>query len=219
MTRRLIIAGLLSLGTLMSAPAFAGGKNNFDSYIVAPAFNPADKDRIARATAYLQGLSTAEGRFQQTDFRGRTTQGNWYLARPGKIRFEYDPPSSQLVVADGKQVKVWDPRLQSFDAYPLDETPLSLFLSRQIRFDQGVIVMGVSSNASGFTLKARDRRKEIEGSVTLVFDQAPGGGLTLREWTIIDAQNRPTTVKLTNFTRDSRLKPDLFVLNKPASKK
>jgi outer membrane lipoprotein-sorting protein len=77
----------------------------------------------------------------------------------------------------------------------------------------------VSSNASGFTLKARDRRKQIEGSVTLVFDQAPNGALTLREWTIIDAQNRPTTVKLTNFTRDSRLKPELFVLNKPASKK
>jgi len=219
MNRRLVLAGLISLGTLSSVPAFAGGKNNFDSYIVAPNFNPADKDRIARATAYLQGLSTAQGRFQQTDFRGRMTQGNWYLARPGKIRFEYDPPSSQLVVADGRQVKVWDPRLQSFDAYPLDETPLSLFLSRQIRFDQGVIITGVSSNASGFILKARDRRKQIEGSVALVFDQAPNGALTLREWTIVDAQNRPTTVKLSSFTRDSRLKPDLFVLNKPSSKK
>lgn len=219
MNRRLMIAGLMSLGTLMSAPAFAGGKNSFDSYIAAPNFNPADKDRIARATAYLQGLSTAQGRFTQTDFRGRTTQGNWFLARPGKIRFEYDPPSSQLVVADGRQVKVWDPRLQSFDAYPLDETPLSLFLSRQIRFDQGVIVIGVSSNASGFTLKARDRRKQIEGSVTLVFDQSPNGSLTLREWTIVDAQNRPTTVKLSSFTRDSALKPGLFVLNKPSSKK
>ncbi len=218
-TRRLLLTSLFSLTALACTPAFAFDKNGFDGYVQAPNFNPADKDRIARATAYLQGLNTGKGRFQQTDFRGRTTAGNWFLARPGKIRFEYDAPTSILIVADGRQVKMWDPRLQSFDAYPLDETPLSLFLSRQIRFDQGVIVVAVSSNAEGFTLKARDRRKQVEGSVTLVFGQAPNGALTLQQWTIVDAQNRPTTIQLTSFTRDSRLDPDLFVLNKPASKK
>ena len=218
--RRLILASLFGLSVLASGPVFAqSAKNNFATYVQAPSFNADDKARIAKATDYLQSLGTAQGRFEQSDARGRVTQGNWYLARPGKIRFEYDPPSSVLIVSDGHQVRMWDPRLQSFDSYPLDETPLSLFLSKQIRFDQGVIITQVSSNASGFTLKARDRRKQVEGSVTLVFDQGANGALTLREWTIVDAQNRATTVKLTSFTRDSRLKPEIFVLNKPASKK
>ncbi len=223
-TRRLMLANLFSASlmclSVAAAPALAqSGKNGFNGYISAPAFNAADKARIARATAYLQALSTGQGRFEQTDFRGRVTQGNWYLARPGKIRFEYDAPSSVLIVSDGSQVKMWDPRLKSFDAYPLSDTPLSLFLSKQIRFDEGVIVTAVTSSPSGFTLKARDRRKQIEGSVTMTFGQSADGFLALRDWTIVDAQGRPTTVKLMSFTRDSRLSPDLFVLAKPTSKK
>lgn len=222
LTKRTLLAGLAA--ALVTAPAITpavaqGSKNQFSGLISPPSFNAADKARIASATAYLQALGTAHGRFEQTDYRGRKSTGNWYLARPGKMRFEYDAPTSLLIVSNGKTVSMWDPRLQSFDQYPLSETPLSLFLARQIRFDQGVIVTAVSSNAQGFTLKARDRRKSVEGSVVLGFDQAPNGALALREWTITDAQNRATNVKLTSFSRDSAQKADLFVLNKPQKKK
>jgi outer membrane lipoprotein-sorting protein len=215
---------LLGLATAaLALPATSGfaqsGKNQFSGLITPPNFNPADKARIKKATDFLEGLRTGKGRFEQTDFKGRKTQGNWYIARPGKMRFEYDAPSSLLLVSDGKNVNMWDPRLQSFDRYPLFETPLSLFLAQHIRFDQGVVVTAVSSNAAGFTLKARDRRKSAEGSVTLGFDQAANGAVTLREWTITDMQNHATNVRLTTFTRDSALKPDLFVLNKPQIKK
>lgn len=84
----------------------------------APSFNAADKARIASATAYLQALGTAHGRFEQTDYKGRKSAGNWYLARPGKMRFEYDAPTSLLIVSNGKTVSMWDPRLQTFDQYP-----------------------------------------------------------------------------------------------------
>ena len=222
LTKRILLAGLAA--ALVTAPAITpalaqGNKNQFSGLISPPSFNAADKARIASATAYLQALGTAHGRFEQTDYRGRKSTGNWYLARPGKMRFEYDAPTSLLIVSNGKTGSMWDPRLQSFDQYPLSETPLSLFLARQIRFDQGVIVTAVSSNAQGFTLKARDRRKSAGGSVVLGFDQAPNGTLALREWTITDAQNRATNLRLTSFTRDSAQKADLFVLNKPQKKK
>ncbi len=205
---------------LIATPALAqGGKNNFDTYLQAPNFNAADKARIAKATAYLQGLNTAQGRFEQTDDRGRTVQGKWFLQRPGKIRFEYDPPSSLLIVSDGRKVNVWDPRLQNVNAYPLSETPLSLFLDKSIRFDQGVIVTNVSSDAAGFTLTARSRNKTVDGSVKLDFAQAGDGPAALRQWTIIDATGKSTTVKLLSLTTDSRLSPDLFVFDKTQSKK
>ena len=220
-TRRFFLAAAAGTAAGTAAafamPALAGKNDN--GLLFQPTFNPADKARIAKATAYLQALGTGQGRFQQVDFRGRATNGNWFLARPGKIRFEYDAPYSLLIVADGRNVNMWDPRLQSFDQYPLDETPLSLFLSKQIRFDQGVIISAVSSNAAGFTLKARDRRKQVEGYVTMNFAQDAGGNVMLKSWTVVDQQNRPTTVNLVSFTRDSPIRPDLFVLNKPQKKK
>ncbi|MEI9905177.1 MAG: outer-membrane lipoprotein carrier protein LolA [Asticcacaulis sp.] len=220
MNRRVLLSVFLAalLAPAAASPALAKGRNDTATYIVPPKFNAADQARITKATAYLQALATGQGRFEQTDYRGRITNGNWFLARPGKIRFEYDAPSSLLIVSDGKQVKMWDPRLRSFDKYPLDETPLSLFLSKQIRFDQGVVITQVTSNATGFTLKARDRRKQIEGSVTLSFAQGTDGNLALRDWTVVDAQSHGTTVKLTSFDRGMSLRPDLFVLNSPVAK-
>ena len=212
-------AAALAAALVCVSPALAqGGKNNFDIYLSEPNFNAADKARIARATACLQNLSGAEGRFEQTDDRGRTVQGKWFLQRPGKIRFEYDPPSSLLVVSNGRQVNTWDPRLQSFNSYPLSETPLSLFLDKTIRFDQGVIVTEVTSNATGFTLTARSRNKSMGGSVKLYFNENGDGPVTLRQWTITDAQGQATAVRLLTLT-ESRPAPGLFVLDKPQSKK
>ncbi|EGF92036.1 outer membrane lipocarrier protein LolA family protein [Asticcacaulis biprosthecium C19] len=218
--RRFLLTGLTAAALTAAVPALAqGGKNSFGGLITPPTFNAADKGRIDKATQYLQALTTAQGRFEQTDFRGRKTLGNWYLSRPGKIRFEYDAPYSLLIVADGQKVKMWDPRLKSFDEYPLGETPLSLFLSRQIRLDQNVVVTQVKSSALGFTLSARDRRKQVEGHIALVFDQAGNGNLTLREWTVTDAQGKATRVHLTSFNRGGGFKSDLFVLSKSQMKK
>jgi len=212
------VAGLVAT-LLCATPVLAqGGKNNFDIYLTQPNFNAADKARIAKATAYLQNLSGAEGRFEQIDDRGRRVQGKWFLQRPGKIRFEYDPPSSLLVVSNGRQVNTWDPRLQAFNSYPLSETPLSLFLDKTIRFDQGVIITEIASNAAGFTLKARSRNKSVDGSVKLQFDQTGDGPVSLKQWTITDAQGKATSVHLLSLT-DSHPAPALFVLDKPQSKK
>jgi outer membrane lipoprotein-sorting protein len=81
------------------------------------------------------------------------------------------------------------------------------------------VVTQVTSSPTGFVLKARDRRKNVEGSIALVFDQAANGNLSLREWTVTDAQNRATKVHLTSFTAGGGFKSDLFVLNKPQVKK
>ncbi|MEM9965211.1 MAG: outer-membrane lipoprotein carrier protein LolA [Asticcacaulis sp.] len=207
---------LLSLTAVALAPPALARRSPTQPFISQPKFKAEDQARITRAQSYLQSLTTGSGRFQQTDFKGRVTQGDWWLSRPGKIRFEYDAPYSMVVVADGKRVNMWDPRLKSFDQYPLELTPLSLFLSKNIRFDQGVIITEVTSTSDGFRLKARDRRKEVEGSITLNFiEKTKGGALTLGEWTVTDAQNKATRVKLLSFKTNVNPKADLFILNKP----
>src|SRR4051794_32525542 len=108
-TRRLFIA---ASAALIAAPALAQGR-------LGTVLGPADQALVNRATAYLQALTTARGRFTQIDARGQVTQGQVFMSRPGKARFAYDPPSGLLVVSNGSTVSVWDSRLRSFQSYPL----------------------------------------------------------------------------------------------------
>ena len=185
----------------LAGPALAQG---------APA--PQDQALVARATAYLEGLTQAKARFVQTDGRGQTSQGTVYLKRPGKARFAYDPPSGLLVVSDGGRVIVQDKRLDTFTAYPLGATPLSLFLAKTIRLDKGVQVTRVSRAADGFSITARDGKKQTAGQIVLTFTDNP---MSLAAWSVTDAQGRTTQVRIEGLTRTTGLDPALFVLKDP----
>ncbi|TAL36391.1 LolA family protein [Phenylobacterium sp.] len=194
----------LAAASLVATPALAQ----------AP-LSAADKALVDRAVAYLEGLTEAKGRFIQTDHRGRATTGTLYMKRPGKARFAYDAPSGLLVVSDGGVVSVQDKRLKTFDQYPLGATPLSLFLARTIRLDRGVTISRVQRLADGFTITARDGKKETAGQIALTFTDAP---LALTGWTVTDAQGRPTRVQLQGLERAAGLDKSLFVLKDPRPK-
>ena len=196
-----------SLTLALAATAFAG-----PALAQAPALSAADKALVDRAVAYLEGLSEAKARFVQTDARGRATTGQLFLKRPGKARFAYDAPSGLLVVSDGGAVMVQDSRLKTFDRYPLGATPLSLFLAKTIRLDKGVTVSRVTRMADGFSITARDGKKETAGQITLTFTDTP---LALAGWTVTDAQNRPTRVQLQGLERAPGLDGSLFTLRNP----
>jgi len=175
----------------------------------------ADRALVDRAVAYLESLGEAKARFVQTDARGRATTGQLFMKRPGKARFAYDPPSGLLVVSDGGVVSVQDKRLKTFDQYPLGATPLSLFLAKTIRLDKGVTVTRVARMADGFSITARDGKKQTAGEITLTFTDTP---LALAGWTVTDAQSRPTRVQLQGLERASGLDGGLFVLKDPRPK-
>lgn len=198
-----------SLALALAAAPFSGPA------LTQPALPAADQALVDRAVAYLAGLTEAKARFAQTDGRGRTTTGALYMKRPGKARFAYDAPSGLLVVSDGGVVSVQDKRLKTFDQYPLVATPLSLFLAKSIRLDKGVTITRVSRMTDGFSITARDGKKETAGQITLSFTDSP---LALAGWTVTDAQNRPTRVQLIGLQRASGLDRSLFVLKDPRPK-
>jgi outer membrane lipoprotein-sorting protein len=178
----------------------------------AAAIAPGDQALVDKATAYLQSLDEARGRFTQTDGQGHVTQGTFYLKRPGKARFEYDAPSGLVVVSDGAAVTVADSRLMTFNRYPLGATPLSLFLARTIRLDRGVEITGVDRVQGGFVITARDGHKKTAGQLMLSFAESP---MQLTGWAITDAQGRTTRVKLQDLQRTSGLDRQLFVGKDP----
>lgn len=202
-----------TLSLALAAAALAGPA--FAQSAAPAALSPADQALVSRAVSYLEGLTEAKARFVQTDARGRATTGQLFMKRPGKARFAYDPPSGLLVVSDGGVVSIHDARLKTFDSYPLGATPLSLFLARTIRLDKGVAITRVARAADGFSITARDGKKETAGTITLTFTDNP---LALAGWSVTDAQGRPTRVQLVGLERASGLDKSLFVLKDPRPK-
>jgi len=177
------------------------------------ALSTADLALVDKATKYLQNLQEVEGRFEQTNPRGTVQAGDIFLKRPGKARFQYDPPSGLVVVSDGRNVNVWDSRLRTFDRTPLGATPLAILLARQIRLDQDVEVFRVGRFDDGFYLSARSThgQERTEGYITVVFGDNP---MQLRGWTLVDGQGQATKIKLTRLSK-SPIRPELFVLTDP----
>jgi outer membrane lipoprotein-sorting protein len=178
-----------------------------------PALSAEDSATVARAVAYLQGLTSAKGRFTQTDQRGGEATGVLYLARPGRARFEYDPPAGLVITCDGRTVTVANSRLKTLQHYPLSATPLGLFLAKEIRLDRGARVTAVTPTAGGFSITAVDVHGVGQGQIALNFAAAP---LRLTGWTITDAQRRVTHVDLQGLEPVGELPPSLFVQATPA---
>jgi outer membrane lipoprotein-sorting protein len=201
-SRRAFALGSLSLAALAAAPAVAQANLSAE-----------DRAALAQAQTYLQTLGSAQGEFVETGAGGQRRTGRFYLQRPGKMRFEYTDPAGLLVVSDGSNVKRYDPRLNVFRQVPLSATPLSVFLARTVRLDQGVRIDRVTRMASGaFAITARDQRRPNEGSVILAF---AGNPMRLQEWTITDAQGARTRTQLTSLRPASGLAASLFQLRDP----
>jgi outer membrane lipoprotein-sorting protein len=203
LSRRDLGFGLAALAALAGAlPASAQSS-----------LSEADRAALNQAQSYLQGLTSAQGTFVETGAGGQRREGRFYLQRPGRMRFEYTTPAGLLVVADGSNVKRWDPRLEVFRQVPLSQTPLSTFLAREVRLDQGVTIERVTRMQSGaFAITARDARRPRDGQVILAF---AGNPLRLQEWTITDAQGARTRTQLTTLQPAPGLAASLFRLTDP----
>ncbi len=201
-----LTAAAIFAGTAPPLPATAQSR-------AASSMSAADRAAVNQASAYLQGLRGARGRFVQTDARGAVTRGTYYLQRPGKLRLEYDAPSRLLIVADGSKIHVSNPRLKTFSSYPQGSTPLSLFLGRSIDIDRGA-VSSVTRTSYGFSISARDKRNPRLGYITLAFSGSP---IQLREWTVVDGKGQKTRVQLTSMTRSGGFSPGLFTVNRASA--
>ena len=199
--RRAVLGASLAL---IGLPALAAGTRT----VLAPD----DQALVDKAVGYLQDLASAQGHFRQTDWRGTQTTGRFWLQRPGKARFAYDPPSGLVLVSDGRIVAQTNTRLKTTSRVPLAATPLALFLAKDIRLDRGVQVTEIKHYGADFAIVAKDSRKETPGQIELRFEGAP---LALAGWTIVDNQGRPTRVDLVDLQRVGGLDSKLFVTPPP----
>ncbi|MBE0452624.1 MAG: outer membrane lipoprotein carrier protein LolA [Roseovarius sp.] len=169
----------------------------------------AEKLSLGEISSYLNSLRTAEGQFTQVNEDGSISTGRILLKRPGKVRFEYDPPEAALVVADGATVGIIDPRSNERQGYPLHRTPLKIILERNVDLTRARMVTGHASDGTATTVRAQDPDNPDYGSIDLVFTADP---VELRQWIINDANGGRTTVILGDLATGVRLSDENFVI-------
>lgn len=180
--------------------------------VAQPALAQDGRD-LARISAYLNSISTLEGEFVQVDPDGVLSEGQFYIHRPGRIRFEYREPNPALVISDGFWVGVVDKRYDQVNRYPLNETPLNLILKDGINLANEGAVQRIERSDGQMRVVAQDPNRRDQGSITMVFADNP---LELRQWIVDDAEGGATTVALSSTRANIPAAPENFVIPESA---
>lgn len=200
----------------LTAPALTGGPATGAIVpVAAPArAGPLDGSQKALAdkvSGYLSGMSTLVGNFIQVGPDGGRTEGQFYIQKPGKVRFEYSPPSPIDVIADGNSVVVRDRKLATQDLYPLSQTPLRYLLVDKIDLTKDTNLVSVSADDVFVTIVIEEKQA-LTGTHKLMM-MFGAKDLQLKQWTVTDPQGYDTTVAVYNLDPASKPDPGLFRIN------
>jgi outer membrane lipoprotein-sorting protein len=177
----------------------------------ACAVSATDASLIGQVETYLNGQTAVTANFLQVNADGSTRSGKAWLERPGKMRFEYDPPDPQLIVAGFGLLVYHDPQLDQTSNIPLGSTPLGILLSQHVDFNNGdVQVTKITRQPGEDDITMVRKGKAAQGSLTLVFGTDP---LELRQWVVDDAQGRETRTSLYDIAPSGPLPNSLFQYN------
>ena len=174
----------------------------------APAqLTPTDTLELQRIAAYLNGIRTMTAEFRQVASNGGVSQGKLWVARPGRMRFEYAPPNAITLLADSVSIYYWDKELNQVSKYELRSTPAWFLLRDPISFGSDVIVTGFQHVGAAVEVTVVEGTQPEAGSLTLMFTENPP---TLRQWIVVDQQAKTTTVTLSDSQFGMVLDPRLF---------
>ena len=172
------------------------------------AFSPTQRAQVDKVSAYLSSVHQLAGNFVQVGPDGSRVKGEFYMQKPGKIRFEYDPPSPIEIVADGQSVVVRDRKLATQDIYPLSQTPLRFLLSDRIDLLRDTNVVAVRGDDVYVTVVIEERQALIGTSRLMMMLGAKD--YQLKQWTVTDPQGYDTTVAVSNLDTSKRPDPLMF---------
>jgi outer membrane lipoprotein-sorting protein len=199
LTRRTVLAAL-----------FAGMMTPGGAY----ALTDEQSSALREISTSLSQVQTMNGEFVQFNPNGEQLQGQFYIARPGRVRFQYDEPSATQVIADGKSVLVHDKKMQTYDIWPLSQTPLRLLLDSSLELATSDKVTNVGVAPDLIEVVLQDETRFSAGTLNLIFDRTTH---ELRQWTVTDRQGLQTMVALYNVEVGNSLNEDLFEIDYQAA--
>jgi outer membrane lipoprotein-sorting protein len=197
---------LFALGATLAVPAFAARARAVTPLIPRPP-TAADRPDLARVETYLNELKTLHARFLQVAENGQSAEGDLYLARPGRLRVEYDPPSPILLITVGDQLVHYDKALKAVTYLPLDSTPAGFLVRERVTLSGDVTVSAIEHGPAVLRVTLTQTKDPRAGKLTLAFSERP---FALTSWQVVDAQGVATRVTLVDPRVGLALDPALF---------
>ena len=170
-------------------------------------FNDTETDELNKLSAYLNAIHTLKSNFVQLGPQGELAEGEFDLAKPGKLRFSYNS-SPILIVATGGEIYVKNMQLNTVDRTSLSDTPLDLLLNQDIDLRHDPVITGIEEQPGALIVHARAATTKSQSNITLVFSYP---AIELRQWAVKDNQGGVTTVALTGLQTGMSLPDTLFV--------
>jgi outer membrane lipoprotein-sorting protein len=172
---------------------------------------PQQRAIVDRVNAYLSGTQVLSGQFVQVGPDGRRTQGEFFIQKPGKVRFDYDPPSPIDIIADGQTVVVRDRNLATQDIYPLSQTPLRFLLADHVDLAKDTNLVSVYADDVFVTVVVEEKSGIVGTSRLMIMFSAKD--MQLKQWTVTDPQGYDTTVAVYNLDTAKRPDPGMFKID------
>ena len=206
------IASALLLLAMTVFPHFTAlAEDNAPAFLTPAQIAPHQKT-IDRVTKYLSGLSTIVADFTQVAPDATLTSGKFFLKRPGRMRWQYNPPTPVLMIANGSEFVYYDYELEQVTYVPLDSALVGFLAQKTIAFDDKVGIIHFEEENGAIRISMAQRDKPTEGQLMLEFSDKP---LFIRNMVVTDASNQRTTVALSNAKFGVALDKRLFVFLDP----
>lgn len=172
---------------------------------------------VQKVSAYFNQLGDMKGNFVQFSPDNKRLRGKFYLKRPGQFRFEYNLPSKQLIISDGKYLSIQDLDLKTEDRWGLDQTPFRVLLRKDVDLLRDARILEIGEADDKIVIALQDKSPDTVGKIKLFLQKGPT--VELKEWITTDAQGLDTRVELHDFAKAENLDPKLFVPSSVALQK
>ena len=205
--RNLLLAGILSLFAQAVTISVVKAAETITAKLSAE-----NQQDLKRIETFLNGMETARAGFLQVSSNGAVATGELLLSRPGKIRFEYDPPATIMIIANGTFLIYIDKELKNSTHLWLSTSLIGFLVEEDIKLNGDVTVTKFEKGSNILRVTLARTKDPEQGSITLIFSDQP---LALRQWIITDQQGIRTTVTLSNLESGIKIDPKLFIFNRP----
>lgn len=157
---------------------------------------------------YFSDLKSLKGAFVQTGADAKKMKGKFFVLRPGRFRFDYAPPSKQIIVSDGEYLAIQDLDLNNEDRVALDQTPFRLLLRKEVDLLRDAKIVEVQQADDLIVLGIQDKSPDAPGRIKLFLATKPN--VELKEWVTTDAQGLDTRIEVSELVRSDNMDANLF---------
>jgi len=179
-----------------------------EAAIAGEEFDKKQIELIQKVSVYFNQITELKGTFVQTSADNKRLRGKFYVKRPGRFRFDYNPPSRLVILSDGQYLAIQDHDMKTDDRVSLDNTPFRVLLAKDVDLLRDARILEVQDVDDVIVLALEDKSPDTPGRIKLFLGKKPG--LELKEWITTDSQGLETRVELTELNKVDDLDPGLF---------